>query len=264
MTFLILYVLSGLVAGFLAGLVGIGGGLILVPILVVLFSLQGFSEAVIMPLALGTSLATIIFTSVASMAAHHAKGAVDWGTVRGLSPGLIIGSLGAAAIAAWLSPAILQLIFAAYAGIAATQLLCDVRPAARRELPGRTGLMGAGMLIGAVSALAGVGGAVTTIPFLQWCNVSMRTAVGTAAAVGLPVAASGTLGYIGHGWSAELLPSKCLGFVYLPALAAIVLASMLMAPVGTSVSHRLSVPVLKKMLAAVLYLVSLRSLISLA
>jgi uncharacterized membrane protein YfcA len=264
MTFFILYLMSGLVAGFLAGLVGVGGGLVLVPILVVLFSVQGFYETIIMPLALGTSLATIIFTSVASAAAHHAKGAVNWGAVRDMLPGIAIGALASAAIAALMPPAILQLIFAVYAAIAATQLLCNLQPHAARALPGRAGLVAAGTVIGAVSALAGVGGAVTTIPFLQWCNVSVRTAVGTAAAVGLPVAASGTVGYVGLGWNTEALPPLCLGFVYLPALATIVVASMLMAPLGTSISHRLPVPALKKMLAGILYLVSLRSIIALA
>lgn len=262
MSFLILYAMSGLVAGFLAGLLGIGGGLILVPVLVVLFSAQDFSESVVMPLALGTSLATIIFTSISSMRAHHARGAVDWLTVRRMAPGIVGGALLSTALAAYLAPSMLKLMFAVYAGLAATQLLCDFKPAASRQLPGAGGLSMAGGVVGGISVLAGVGGAVTSIPFLLWCNVSARVAIGTAAAIGLPVAVSGTLGYIGNGLAISGLPHFSLGFVYLPALAAIVVATVLSAPFGARASHRLPVPILKKALAAVLYAITLRSVLA--
>jgi len=262
MSFLILYVLSGLVAGFLAGLLGIGGGLILVPVLVVLFSAQGFSESVVMPLALGTSLATIIFTAISSMRAHHARGAVDWPTVRRMAPGVVGGALLSTALAAYLAPSMLKLMFAVYAGLAATQLLCNIKPPASRQLPSAGGLSMAGGVVGGISVLAGVGGAVTSIPFLLWCNVPERVAVGTAAAIGLPVAVSGTLGYIGNGLAISGLPHFSLGFVYLPALAAIVVATVLSAPFGARASHRLPVPILKKALAAVLYAITLRSVLA--
>jgi uncharacterized membrane protein YfcA len=260
MDFLIFYLLSGLLAGFLAGLLGIGGGLVLVPVLVVLFAAQGFPDTVIMPLALGTSLATIMFTSVSSMCAHHARGAVNWRTVRGMAPGIVIGALLSTALAAHLAPFVLKLVFAVYAGLAATQMLCDMKPPASRQLPGGGGLNAAGAVIGGISVLAGVGGAVTSIPFLLWCNVPARVAIGTAAAIGLPVAVSGTLGYIGNGWGAENLPRFSLGFVYLPALGTVVFATVLSARLGAHASHRLPVPLLKKMLAVVLYAITLRSL----
>ena len=262
MSFLILYALSGLVAGFLAGLLGIGGGLVLVPVLVVLFAMQGFPEPAIMPLALGTSLATIVFTSVSSMSAHHAKGAVDWRTVRRMAPGIVGGALASAALAASLSPSALKLVFPVYAGLAATQLICNVQPPASRQLPGPGGLAAAGGVVGGISVLAGVGGAVTSIPFLIWCNVPARVAIGTAAAIGLPVAVSGTLGYISNGLAVADLPDLSLGFVYLPALAAIVVATVVSAPLGARASHSLPVPLLKKGLAAVLYAVMLRSLLA--
>jgi uncharacterized membrane protein YfcA len=261
MSILVLYLLAGLVAGFLAGLLGIGGGLVLVPVLVALFTLQGFPEPAVMPLALGTSLATIVFTSVSSLCAHHAKGAVDWRTLRRMTPGIVVGALASAALAAYLSPSALKLVFAAYAGLAATQLMCNIQPPASRQLPGPGGLAAAGGMVGWISVLAGVGGAVTSIPFLMWCNVPARVAIGTASAIGFPVAVAGSLGYIGYGLTAEL-PPLSLGFIHLPALAAIVIATVLAAPLGVRASHRLPVPVLRKALAAVLYAVTLRSLLA--
>jgi uncharacterized membrane protein YfcA len=262
MTILVLYLVAGLVAGFLAGLLGIGGGLILVPVLVLLFSAQGFAEPVVMPLALGTSLATIIFTSVSSMRAHHAKGAVDWFTLRRMAPGIVAGALASTALAAHLSPSALKIMFAVYAGLAATQLVCNVQPPASRQLPGPAGLAATGGVVGGISVLAGVGGAVTSIPFLIWCNVPARVAIGTASAVGLPVAVAGTLGYIGHGLGVAELPRLSLGYVHLPALAVIVVATVLTAPLGARASHRLPVPILRKALAAVLYVITIRSLLA--
>lgn len=260
MSYLMVYAASGLVAGFLAGLLGIGGGLVLVPVLVVLFSAQGFAEPVIMPLALGTSLGTIVFTSVSSMSAHHAKGAVDWKTVQGMAPGIVGGALLSTALATYLAPSLLKLFFAVYAGLAATQLMWDCKPPASRRLPGAGGLAAAGGVVGGISVFAGVGGAVTSIPFLLWCNVPARVAIGTASAIGLPVAISGTLGYVYYGLAAVDLPHFTLGYVYLPALAAIVATTVVSAPLGARASHRLPMPILKKVLAAMLYVATLRAL----
>ena len=261
MSILVFYLLTGLVAGFLAGLLGIGGGLVMVPVLVALFTMQGFPEPAIMPLALGTSLATIVFTSVSSMSAHHAKGVVDWRTLRRMTPGIVAGALASIVVATHLSPSALKLIFAVYAGLAATQLICNIQPQASRQLPGPGGLAAAGGMVGLISVLAGVGGAVTSIPFLIWCNVPARVAIGTASAIGLPVAVAGSLGYIAYGRTADLPPFS-LGFVYLPALAAIVIATVLTAPLGVRASHRLPVPILRRALAVVLYAVTLRSLLA--
>ena len=262
MTILAFYLIAGLVAGFLAGLLGIGGGLVLVPALVVLFSVQGFPEPLIMPLALGTSLATIVFTSIASMRAHHAKGSVDWRTLRRMTPGIVGGALASTAFVAYLSPATLKGIFAVYAGLAATQFICDLKPSPSRQLPGSGGLAAAGAAVGSISVIAGVGGAVTSIPFLVWCNVPVRVAIGTASAIGLPVAVAGSLGYIGHGLGVAELPPFAIGYVHLPSLAAIVVATVLTAPLGARASHRVPVPLLKKVLAVVLYAVTLRSLLA--
>ncbi|HKA42663.1 MAG TPA: sulfite exporter TauE/SafE family protein [Burkholderiales bacterium] len=261
MEILLLYLIAGLLAGFLAGLLGIGGGLVLVPVLIALFTMQDFPPGAIMPLALGTSLATIVFTSVASTCAHHAKGAVDWRTLRHMTPGIIAGALGCTAIAACLSPTVLKIIFASYSGLAATQLVCNIDPPASRQLPGPAGLAAVGGVVGGISVLAGVGGAITSIPFLIWCNVPARVAIGTASAIGFPIAVAGSLGYIGYGLAAEV-PSLSLGFVHLPALGTIAVATVLTAPLGARASHRLPVPFLKRALAAVLYATTLRLLLA--
>jgi uncharacterized membrane protein YfcA len=261
MDFLLYYVLIGLLAGFLAGLLGIGGGLVFVPALVVLFSAQEFSETVIMPLALGTSLAAIVFTSLSSAAAHHARRAVNWQALRGMTPGVVSGAFLSAAIAAHVPSTWLKLVFAVYAALAATQLLCDLKPLAPRSLPGRAGLIAAGCVVGGVSGLAGAGGAVTCIPLLVWWSIPARSAIGTAAAIGIPVSVGGTAGYIVGGWPLESLPAASLGFVYLPALILMVAASMLTAPVGARVSHALPVPALQKLLATVLYAITVRMLL---
>lgn len=255
------YLLIGSLAGFFAGLLGIGGGLVFVPALVVLFSVQGFSETVIMPLALGTSLAAIVFTSLSSAAAHHAKRAVNWQALRGMAPGVTVGAFFSAAFAAHVPSAWLKLTFALYAALAATQLLCDLKPLTPRKLPGRAGLMTAGCVVGGLSGMAGAGGAVTCIPLLTWWNVPARSAIGTAAAIGMPISMAGTAGYIFGGWPLESLPAASLGFVYLPALFAMVATSMLSAPVGARVSHALPVPLLQKLLATVLYAIAVRMLL---
>lgn len=157
---------------------------------------------------------------------------MDWRTVRGMTPGIVAGALLSTALAAFLAPSVLKMIFAVYAGLAATQLLCDLRPRASRQLPGAGGLATAGGVVGGISVLAGAGGAVTSIPFLIWCNVPARVAIGTASAIGLPVAVAGTVGYVGYGLTAANLPPFSLGFIHLPALGAIVVATALAAPLG--------------------------------
>ena len=232
----------------------------LVPVLVLVFTAQGVSPATIMPLALGTSLATIVFTSMSSMRAHHAQGAVDWRTVQRMTPGIVVGALASSAAARLLSTATLEIIFTIYTGLAATQLVLDIRPPASRQLPGRAGLVAAGSVVGGISVLAGVGGAITSIPFLIWCNVPARVAIGTAAAIGFPVAVAGSLGYLAAGLTAELPPFS-VGYIHLPALGTIAFATVLTAPLGARASHRLPVPILNRALAAVLYLTTLRFLL---
>jgi uncharacterized protein len=260
MEILLLYLVAGCGAGFFAGLLGIGGGIILVPMLVMIFSVQGVAVTVVMPLALGTSLACIIFTSLSSVRAHHARGAVDWQLVQRMTPGLVVGAALGAAVSAHVSPVFLKVAFLAFTTIAATQLLVGREAPASRNLPGRTGLLAAGSAIAGIATIVGVGGASVAVPFMTWCSVALRRAIGTGSALGLPIAVSGVIGYIVYGLHATEVPPLSLGFVYLPALVPIAAGSMLAAPIGVAVAHKLPVPTLKKIFAVTMYVVAARML----
>jgi len=234
-----------------------------VPMLVLVFTAQGLPAEHIMHIALGTAMATIMFTSISSMRAHHAHGAVDWGVARAMAPGILAGSFCAALVAGFIATRPLAIMFTALVFYAATQILLDLRPRQSRELPGRAGLLGAGMAIGGVSALLAAGGAFLCVPFLAWCSVPLLRAIGTAAAVGLPIAIAGTLGYVVQGMRAEDLPSPCVGYVYVPAFVLVVATSMLAAPLGARVAHRLPVKRLRIAFALVLYALAARMLVGL-
>jgi len=257
------YLAIGVLVGFLAGLLGIGGGMVMVPMLVFVFTAKGFPSVYMMHLALATALATIAFTSVASVHAHHRHGAVDWAVARAMSPGIVAGSLAAALIAGLIPTRPLAVFFTAFMFYAATQMLLGTKPKSARTLPGRAGIFGAGAAIGAVSSLLAAGGAFLSIPFLAWCNVPLRRAIGTAAANGFPIALAGSLGYVLQGVRVDGLPAGTLGYVYLPALAFIVATSVLAAPWGARLAHRLPVARLRMVFALVLYLLGARMLIAL-
>lgn len=257
------YLGIGLAVGFFAGLLGIGGGMVMVPMLVFVFNAQGLSSENMLHLAIGTALASVAFTSLSSMRAHHAHGAVDWPIARAMSPGILTGSLGAALIAGFIPTRPLAALFSALMLYAATQMLFTLRPKRARSLPGPAGVFAAGAFIGAVSSLLAAGGAFLTIPFLAWCGVPLRRAIGTAAANGFPIAVAGSLGYILHGLRVPNLPPASLGFVYLPALGLVVLTSMLAAPYGARLAHRLPVKRLRVVFAVVLFGLALRMLLSL-
>lgn len=252
------FVLLGLSAGFVAGLLGVGGGLILVPALSWIYAQQGFPSAYNIHLALGTSLATIVLTSVASLRAHHAHGAVRWAIVRRITPGIVLGTLGGALAAVWLSDFGLRVFFTIFLFYAATQMLIGFGPRPHRQLPGWPGLTLAGGVIGLVSSWVGIGGGTLSVPFMTWCNVGLHQAIGTSAAIGFPIAVSGALGYALSGQAAAGLPAYSLGFIHLPALAGIVVGSWLTAPLGARFAHRLPVARLKRIFAGLLYLLGLR------
>ncbi|MFO7578350.1 MAG: sulfite exporter TauE/SafE family protein [Pelovirga sp.] len=262
MMFWLLYLLTGAVVGVLAGLLGIGGGVIIVPLLTFTFVAQQFPEVYILHLALGTSLATIIFTSISSFRAHHARGAVNWAAVKALAPGILIGTFLGTWVAAQLTSRFLSVFFVCFLYYVALQLLLNIRPSSTRTLPGATGMFGVGGVIGGVSSLVGIGGGSLTVPFLNWCNQSIHTAVGTSAAVGLPIAVAGTLGYLLNGLAVADLPAGSVGFIYLPALFGVAVVSYLTAPFGVRLAHRLPVARLKKIFAVFLMLMGTRMLIS--
>ena len=257
------YLAIGSVVGFFAGLLGIGGGMVMVPMLAWAFAAQGLAAEHIVHLALGTSMATIMFTSVSSMRAHHAHDAVDWKVARAMAPGILTGSFLAALAAGLIATRPLAVMFTLLVFYAATQILFDLRPQRSRELPGPAGVFAAGAAIGAISSLLAAGGAFMCIPFLAWCSVPLRRAIGTAAAVGLPIAVAGTAGYVLQGLRVAGLPAATLGYVYLPALALVVVTSMLAAPLGARVAHRVPVKRLRIVFAVVLYALAARMLAAL-
>ena len=257
------YLAAGFFAGFLAGLLGVGGGLVIVPVLAFIFAAQDFPAAQIMHLALGTSLASIMFTSISSLRTHHAHGAVNWRVVRDIAPGIVAGTLGGTVVAAQLSTTFLKVFFVVFLYYVATQMILNIKPKPSRELPGKVGMFGAGSVIGAVSSLVGIGGGTLSVPFMTWCNVRLHQAIGTSAAIGFPIAAAGAAGYVANGWALGTLPAYSLGFVYLPALAGLVAASVLTAPFGARLAHRLPVARLKKFFALLLYALGTRMLFSL-
>jgi len=244
--------LLGTFTGFAAGLLGIGGGMLMVPFLTMLLSSRGFALDIAVKVAIATSLTTILFTSLASVRAHHRRGAVRWPIVRMLAPGMVIGSLAGAQVAHLLGGSVLAITFGLFVGLMATQMLFGKVVKAGRSLPGPTGLLAAGGVIGVASAIVGAGGGFITVPFLTRSNVRIHEAVASSAACGFPIALAGTLGYVIAGWNLHL-PAGTIGYVYLPALACIVATSMLTAPWGARVAHAMSVDGLKRVYALLLY-----------
>jgi uncharacterized membrane protein YfcA len=254
------YVAIGAAVGFFAGMLGIGGGAIMVPLLVILFEAQGLPKSHILHLAVGTGMATILFTSVASVRAHAARGAIRWDIARNITPGILVGGLVGSWIASFIPPLIFAAIFTAVIYIAATNLLIDRKPTPTREAPGFAGMSVFGFVVSAASAFAAIGGAFLTVPFMLWCNVPMLAAIGTAAVIGFPIALSGTVGFIATGLRETGLPAYSVGFVYLPALAGIVVTSMLTAPLGAAAAHRLPTVWLRRIFAVLFYAMATRML----
>lgn len=240
-------------AGFLAGLLGIGGGMLIVPFMTMILTARGFPLEHVVHAAIGTSLATILFTSLSSVRAHHRRGAVMWRVVRVLAPGILLGALVGAQIAGSLATTALALVFALFVGFSATQMILDRKPRPNRELPGAAGMFGVGTAIGAISSLVGAGGGFLSVPFMVWCNVRMHNAVATSAALGFPIAAAGTIGYVIAGMRHADLPAGSVGYIYVPGLVAVALTSVLLAPLGARAAHALDTRPLKRIFALMLY-----------
>lgn len=257
------YLGLGVIAGFVAGLLGVGGGLIIVPILILIFQSKGFTPDIIVHLAIGTSLATIIFTSLSSIYAHHFQHkAVRWDIVKQLTPGIIIGALLGAVIADFISAVILQRFFGFFELFVAFQMALNLKAHASRTLPNKIGFLTAGTGIGSVSSIVGIGGGTLTVPFLVWCHVKMQQAVATSSACGLPIAVAGCAGFIVTGWNEAALPENSIGYIYWPALLAIVISSIFFAPVGAWLAHRLSAEMLRRYFSLALFLLGIKMLLS--
>jgi uncharacterized membrane protein YfcA len=243
----------GAAVGFAAGLLGVGGGLLLVPFFTFLFTLKRLPGELVVHMAIATSLATIMFTSISSVLAHHQRDAVSWHVVKVLAPGVLIGSWIGPWIGKQLNSAALAMFFAVFVSISAAQMLLDKKPAASRELPGALGMFAAGGAIGILSGLVGAGGGFVSVPFMTWCNVKIHNAVATSAALGFPIALAGTLSNVYYGSNTPGLPPGALGFVFLPGLLVVSFASVLTAPLGARTAHSLPMGSLKKVFAFSLF-----------
>jgi uncharacterized membrane protein YfcA len=254
-------ILIGAVAGTLAGLLGIGGGAIIVPVLVVVFEHQGVATGPLMQAAIGTSMATIFFTAVSATLAHQRRGSIHWQTFWHMTPGVVIGALVGVSIAHWLPSKALKLLFGAFLLLIAVRMAWPTLPHTSRPMPSRRWLAAVGGSIGILSSLFGIGGASMSIPFLTWCGLSAAEVVGTSAAMGIPIAAAGTAGYIVAGFGAANLPPLSVGYIVLPAFGGIVIASTLFAPLGARLAHRVSPATLRRLFAVLLVIFGLRLLL---
>ncbi|MBN3968729.1 sulfite exporter TauE/SafE family protein [Pseudomonas gregormendelii] len=256
-----LYLVLGSFAGVLAGLFGVGGGIIIVPVLVYSFTIQGFDGSVLTHLAVGTSLATILFTSIQSVRAHHRVGAVQWKVFISMTIGIMVGAPLGSVTADFIDGPNLQKIIGVFALVVAMKMALDFTPKTSRGLPGKTGLGLAGSVIGWASAIFGIGGGSMTVPFLTWHGLTVQQAVATASATGFPTAVIGALSFMILGWHDAALPQNSLGFIYLPALIGISLTSMASAQFGAKLAHKLPSKTLKRLFALLLAVVGTSFLI---
>jgi uncharacterized protein len=256
------YLALGAFVGFFAGLLGIGGGAAMVPVLAFIYAAKGFDAGHVVHIALGTSMATILFTSVSSVRAHHAHGAVNWAAVKRMAPGIVAGTFGGALLASVLDVRLLSVVFTLLIYYIASQMFFGKKPQADAlpMSPGRTHLSSA--LIGVISSLTATGGAALVVAYLVKRGIRIHEGIGTAAAIGWPLAAAGTAGYVLAGLGRQGMPDWSIGYVYLPGLAGIVIASMLLAPFGARLAHRTPGPLLKKIFAALLFALATKMLFS--
>lgn len=247
--------LAGAIAGTLAGLLGIGGGIVIVPIVALLFESQGVEHSLAIKMALGTSLATIIFTAMSSIYTHHRKQAVEWGVFKIMTPWILAGSFAGAWLADILPGTLLYISFIVFLFFVSIQMAIS-RVSEHRTLPGNYGMKVASVSIGTVSALMGVGGGSLTVPFFSYCGVPIKRAIATAAAIGLPIAISGTLGYILGGLNENNLPSGSIGYINLPVFGGVVVASLMFAPLGATLAHKLPDQMLRRIFAIFIFVLA--------
>jgi uncharacterized protein len=256
------YVAAGLFVGFLSGLLGIGGGMTLVPILSGMFKSQALSDSHIVHLALATSMASIVFTSGSSVYAHHKLGNVRWEVVKAMVPGMLFGTGLATAGSAWVPQKPLAMMFCAIVYGGALQMLLSKKPAPNGSMPAKGKLFAIGSVIGVICGLVSAGGAFLVVPLMLRWGVQLKHAIASAAAVGIPTALVGTVGWVVSGMLVKDLPPWSFGFVYLPALLAIVCASMSVAKYGARMADRLPVATLKKIFALFLFVLATRMLVA--
>lgn len=255
---LLIFLCCGAVVGIMAGLLGVGGGTIIVPMLLAVFPYDGVPPQYAQQLALGTSLASITFTSIASALAHHRRGSVNWDIFMRITPGILVGTFVGGLVATNLPTAFLKIFFICFLIAISCQMLSNYRPPASIHMPGALGTAAAGGVIGLLSSFVGIGGGSISVPFMSFCGIDIHKAIGTSAAIGFPIAVAGALGYIVGGWGRPDLPPMTLGFVHLWALLGISAASWLTVPLGVKLSHALPTKKLKRAFAVFLIIVALK------
>jgi uncharacterized membrane protein YfcA len=249
--------LLGVSTGFLAGLLGIGGGMLMVPFITLIMSSRGIAPDLAVKMAIATSMATIIFTSISSVRSHHKRGAVRWDIVKRLAPGIVVGSMvGSLGVFSLLKGSYLAVFFGLFVSFSATQMFLDKKPKPNRQMPGTAGQFVAGGFIGFLSGLVGAGGGFISVPFMTWCNVAIHSAVATSAALGFPIALANVIGYVISGNTLQGLPPNSFGYIWLPALLVIATSSFLTAPYGAKAAHSLPVAKLKRIFASILYVLA--------
>lgn len=256
-----LLALLGCCTGFLAGLLGIGGGLVLTPFLTMILAGRVIPDEIAVHVAIATSLSTIIFTSASSVRAHASRGGVVWHIVLAGAPGILLGSVIGAQISGFLSNFAISLMFGCFVMFSALRMFFGKNSKSNRALPGSVGICAAGGAVGAISSLVGAGGGFISVPLMTACNVPIHRAVGTSAALGFPIAVAGTMGYIWSGWNYPGLPDYSLGFLYLPALVSVAVCSVLTAPIGAKVAHSIDTKPLKRIFASLLFVLAAYMLI---
>ena len=250
----------GVVGGLLGGMLGIGGGVVIVPALLALFEIFGMPVAQAAPVAVATSLATIIATSSAAARAQWQRKSVDTGLIRRWAPALVVGSLASGPIASQLPAGAFQAFIGCFLLTVGIIMSSAWQPSPQRTLPGGVPGAALGGTAGVVSGLAGIGGGNVIVPTLVYFNVPMRMATGTSSALGVPIAIAGTIGFLVAGWDRPDLPAGTFGFVHLPAALAIAALSFSTAPLGVAIAHRIPAPRLKRAFGALLLVVSIRML----
>ncbi len=249
--------LLGVGTGFLAGLLGIGGGMLMVPFITLILANRDVSPELAVKMAIATSMATIIFTSLSSVRAHHQRGAVRWDLVKRLAPGIVLGSIiGSLGVFSLLKGSYLAIFFGLFVSFSATQMFLDKKPKPTRQMPGTAGQLAAGGFIGFLSGLVGAGGGFISVPFMTSCNVPIHNAVATSAALGFPIALANVAGYAISGQSVQNLPPGSFGYIWLPALMVIAVCSFATAPLGARAAHGIPIGRLKRIFASILYLLA--------
>lgn len=258
---LVIFIVLGVFVGFMAGLLGIGGGGILVPVLTSIFAYLDVPMTHLVHLALGTSMACITITSLSSLMAHHKRGGVIWPLVKVMAPGVILGTFAATFLVALMNAKHLAIFFSIFMAYVSVQMFLDIKPKNTHHTAGNCELFSMATCIGAISALVSIGGGSLTVPYLNWRNVDIKKAIGSSAALGFPIAIAGSLGYLINGLSATINLDYTIGFVFLPAVLLVAIPSYFTAPFGAKMAHYLPVSMLKKIFSLLLMLLSIKMLL---